>query len=346
MALCTRMITGKHTGGPVPCGQCRLCRRNIRDKKTARLMLESQTHEHCLFITLTYKQKFLPLQFTHPSTGKYYSHLEGTLDPSEIRNFVKRLRRRYPPKSLRLFYAGEYGDEGRPHFHIILWGASWDPKDREKTRQNIFESWTDVQTGELKCNPERLDISPPKNESHVARYLCKYIVKGLTNESDFKQNGYTGKTNAETLAGRYPEFSRGSLGIGSPAIDALVKSLSTSSGSNSIALNRDIPRTFTLHGKSYPIDRYLREKILDALQIKETVKSEKLEVYDKDLRKMYVRARSNPKIPSSWTINPYDWNDTYSRQRREWALEKQMQTEQAQSVLVKLTRASLTEKGD
>lgn len=342
MGLCTRMVTGKHTGGPVPCGQCRLCRQNRRDKKTARLVLESQVHEHCLFITLTYNNDHLPVQYTHPVTGKYYASEKGTLSPCEIKNFMKRLRRRFPPKTLRCFYAGEYGDEERPHYHIILWGASWDPKDRASTKRKIFESWTDPDTGLLKCNPERLDIQPPKNESHVARYMNKYITKGMTNENGLKQNGYTGQTNAERLAGRYPEFSRGSLGIGKSSVEALINSLDTESGRNSIALNGDIPRTFYLNGKQYPLDRYMRDKILDGLKIKENIKEAHLSHYEKDMRDLYVRARSNPEIPKTWTLDPFD--KALPRERA-WALEKQMQFEQRQSVIVSLQRASLS-KGD
>lgn len=338
MSLCTRMITGKHTGGPVPCGQCSLCRQNRRDKKTARITLESQVHDHCLFITLTYRDEFLPVQYTHPKTGKYYAHPLGTLSPCEIKNFMKRLRRRFPPRSLRCFYAGEYGDEQRPHFHIILWGASWSPKERARTREKIHSAWTDVVTGQLKCSVERLDIQAPRSEWDIARYCCSYITKGLTNDSEFRQNGYTGQTNAEVLNGRYPEFSRGSLGIGKPALQALVASLDTESGSNSIALNGDIPRTFNLYGKTMPLDRYMREKILDALKIKEKIKEKHASTYEADMRALYIRARSNPKIPPSWTVAPYD--HALPRERA-WALENQMQHEQAQAVLVSLQRASL-----
>lgn len=330
MSLCTRMVTGKHTGGPVPCGQCLLCRQNRRDKKTTRLILEAKQHEHVLFVTLTYNNDHLPTQITHE--GNYYGHAKGTLDPREPVLFLKRLRRKLPPKSLRYFYAGEYGDDHRPHYHLILFGLPYEKKSL------IYDAWTDPQTGLLKCNYERLDVQIPKSESHIARYVCSYILKGLTNESDFRQNGYTGQTNAQKLQGRYPEFARGSLGIGRTAIADLIRCLDNPSGSNSISLNGDIPRHLMLNGKQLPLDRYMRDKILNGLKIQEKIKEEKFSSYEKDLRALYVRARSNPKIPKIWTLAPYD--QALPRERA-WALESQMQHEQAQSALVSIQRASL-----
>lgn len=330
MSLCTKMVTGKHTGGPVPCGQCLLCRQNRRQKKTTRLILEAKQHEHVLFVTLTYNQDHLPTQIMHE--GKYYGHELGTLNPAEPVLFLKRLRRKLPPRSLRHFYAGEYGDDNRPHYHLILFGLPYEK------RHLIFDAWHCPTTGRLKCNLERLDVQIPKSEADISRYVCSYIVKGLTNESNFRQNGYTGQTNADKLQGRYPEFARGSLGIGRTAIDSLIAALDNPSGSNSINLNGDIPRHLMMNGKQLPLDRYMREKILDGLQIKEKIKEEKLSAYEKDMRALYVRARSNPQIPPSWTLAPFD--KALPRERA-WALEKQMQHEQAQSALVSIQRASL-----
>lgn len=80
-------------------------------------------HEHSLFLTLTYDDRYLPL----------------TLVPADLSGFVKRLRGRIG--RFRFFGVGEYGDRfGRPHYHCLLFGAAVSRDERlspETYRSNV-----------------------------------------------------------------------------------------------------------------------------------------------------------------------------------------------------------------
>jgi len=70
---------------------------------------ENEYWESSSFVTLTYNNTNLPA--------------DGNLDPKELSNFIKRLRRYLEPHNLAYYAAGEYGEaKGRPHYHLILYG--------------------------------------------------------------------------------------------------------------------------------------------------------------------------------------------------------------------------------
>lgn len=278
---CKRMIFVQTVGGLVPCGRCHHCRINRRNKKTARLALEGITHEDVLFVTLTYSDEFLPRDIYCPVTGEVlFSHVLGCLDKRAVQLFLKRLRKKLPPKSLRYFYCGEYGErKGRPHYHFILWGLPY------SRRNLIFESWSDPHTGRLMCDPDYLDIQVPRSSHEVSQYCNSYILKGQTNVK-----------NQTYLQGRPPEFSGSSKGIGLDSVDLIISGLQSISGSDFIRRESDIPRSFTLGGKSYPIDRYLKQKIIQRLGIEDLVKETGQKKYQEEMQALRARTRSNKKF--------------------------------------------------
>lgn len=109
----------------VPCGKCMACRISKTAEWTKRLMDEKEGKPAC-FITLTYDDPHLP-----PSG----------LVKEDLTNFIKRLRRRLEPKTVKYYACGEYGDTtARPHYHIIVIG--WEPPlhDLIKIRNNLVTS--------------------------------------------------------------------------------------------------------------------------------------------------------------------------------------------------------------
>lgn len=288
---CKKMIYVENVGGLVPCGRCHHCRINRRNKKTGRLALEGIDHEDTLFVTLTYSKDYLPTDLYDPKTGQVIaSHPLGCLDKRAIVLFNKRLRFNSKRK-LRIYYCGEYGEnKGRPHYHLIIWGLPY------SERHHIFKSWTDPHTGKLMCDPDYLDIQIPKSSHDVSQYCNAYILKGQTSEKSAKKY----------LEGRPPEFSNGSKGLGKSAIDRIVSGLKTPSGQDFIEREADIPRTFMLGGKSYPIDRYLKGKIIDALGISEKVTATGLTKYQTEMQALHERAKANPEIPrhEKWSTSP------------------------------------------
>ena len=214
--LCKYPIYLEQANGLVRCNRCLHCRINARMKKTGRLVLESKFYDprKILFVTLTYSQPHLPTFWSCSYTGQVFTHNDGTLYPLHLEKFWKRLRKRFPPKSIRYFACGEYGDKNmRPHYHAVIWGIDYN------SRHHIYDCWSDPNTFDPYCDPARLDVQIPKSEWDVAQYCCSYILKKMTKDTD------------ERLEYRYPEFFRSSQGIGLSAIDDIVQSYHSPNGS-------------------------------------------------------------------------------------------------------------------
>ena len=144
----------------VPCGHCRACSLNRSNRLSLQCDLESVSHKHCLFVTLTYSNRFIPrahfvdnicsigcCDVTDKSTGELLSecdlnesdrqmlldkfYLFGDipyLRKGDLQKFLKRFRyyaRKYTKEKIRYFGCGEYGPvHFRPHFHLLLYFSS------------------------------------------------------------------------------------------------------------------------------------------------------------------------------------------------------------------------------
>ena len=183
--LCKHPSFIENVGGIVRCGRCHHCRIHRRREKTARIVLEGKGKQDCLFVTLTYSDEFLPTEIYDLDTGEIkYFHETGCLDKRAIQLFKKRLLRRFPPRTIRFWCAGEYGEKrGRPHYHLVIWGV---PYER---RNAIYESWTDPVSGRLMSDPNRIDIQIPRSDWDVGAYCASYVVKSMTKADDSRLEG-------------------------------------------------------------------------------------------------------------------------------------------------------------
>lgn len=335
MALCKQPVYFNPEVGLTACGQCQLCRSNRRNKKVSRFVLESRQHEHALFVTLTYDEEHLPRTIYHPKTGEVLaSHPAGCVDKRVIQLFNKKLKsnvRRKQGKAMadgiRFFACGEYGEQnGRPHYHFVIWGLPY------KYREHIYKAWTDPSTKKLLCDPDRLDIQIPRSYNDVGTYISSYVMKNGTSSESLR------------LDGRPPACFSSSQGIAKSAIPALVKSFSTSASVRHITSVGDIPRTYRLEGKEYPIDRYLQEKIIAALQIPVPIKENRQKNFQKEMSDLYARAIRNPDIPKIWKAKAIG-NCRIGRHYRAEIKKFQYNVEKAQAVLNVEKRASLKKKG-
>lgn len=97
----------------VPCGSCFACMTNRRQDWTIRILEEWKQYTNALFVTLTYNDDNVPKRNGILSVSK-----------EDLQNFLKRLRKEYPPGKIRYYAVGEYGSKTfRPHYHIILFGV-------------------------------------------------------------------------------------------------------------------------------------------------------------------------------------------------------------------------------
>ncbi len=183
-------IWGERT---VPCGNCMGCRSKQARDWAFRIMHETQMHESSWFITLTYSNERIP-----PN---------GSLNPADLRTFVKNLRRNRSPGSLSYFACGEYGEiTQRPHYHAVLYGTPLLDKyilrasdTRPVWRSKTLEShWPDGHA--------EFSTVTPGSASYVAGYVNKKVSKKVNPEAYTRVNKDTGE-----LIELQKEFSRMSL---------------------------------------------------------------------------------------------------------------------------------------
>lgn len=195
-------ITNPYTGQMliVPCGHCRACQLNRSNYLALWCDLEAQCHEYCVFITLTYANRFIPKAQILDSTERAYGrdlvtddgeilsqcdmtdeqldallkkfHLFGQvpyLRKEDLQKFLKRFRyyaKKVSKSKVRYFACGEYGPvHFRPHYHILLYFS--DPALLQACEQIVLASWpfgrVDVQVSRGKCS------------SYVAGYVNSYV---------------------------------------------------------------------------------------------------------------------------------------------------------------------------
>ena len=128
----------------VGCGQCLGCRLDYCRMWAMRITHESSLYEHrggnC-FITLTYRDE-RDCSIEQLEKGLHVPK-DWSLYKSHFQKFMKRLRKAFPTREIRYFYAGEYGarckhgldvkrvgcplcNTGRPHFHACLFNHSFE----------------------------------------------------------------------------------------------------------------------------------------------------------------------------------------------------------------------------
>ena len=92
----------------VPCGHCVGCRLKRSRDWALRCMCEASLYKENCFVTITYDDEHL--------TGDRIS-----LSLDDVQKFIKRVRKKFSERKVRVFYCGEYGSKSnRPHFHIIF----------------------------------------------------------------------------------------------------------------------------------------------------------------------------------------------------------------------------------
>ena len=101
-------------------------------------MMEMKEHEQNIMVTLTFNDVY------YPDTGK--------LDNRHVQDFMKRFRKSYDklrkgferqttykwkyPDIIRYFCAGEYGSDGRAHYHLVIFGLG------PEWKENLWRAWS------------------------------------------------------------------------------------------------------------------------------------------------------------------------------------------------------------
>lgn len=145
------------------CGKCPNCVKNRARGWAFRLMREERKATKAFFVTLTYREKYLP----------YSAAGLPTLEYDHLRTFIMRCRKAMKSQGIEeklIYYAvGEYGSKNwRPHYHIIMFNC---PEDI------IVNAWM-WRGANGKEEPEQLGHVHFGNVSEPSIiYTCKYISK-------------------------------------------------------------------------------------------------------------------------------------------------------------------------
>lgn len=108
----------------IPCGKCIGCRLDYSRQWADRCLLESTYYDSNYFVTLTYDDKHLPLNYYLTEDGE--EGVSATLVKKDLQDFNKRLRKWQDKEfsnKIRFYGCGEYGGQThRPHYHVIYFG--------------------------------------------------------------------------------------------------------------------------------------------------------------------------------------------------------------------------------
>lgn len=204
---------------PIPCGQCIGCRLEKSRDWANRGYLEASLHKENYFVTLTYNENHLPMKSHVEHDGKIYLRDEtwtGTLEKRDLQLFIKRLRNETTKFSYMA--CGEYGEKnGRPHYHLIIFGAELPSEtfynariiNNETYWQNdIIEKCWVTSEGKGKCG-ESLGIS---NISEVSwnniAYVARYITKKITGPNSKEEYAKMGREPEFNLASKNPAIGK------------------------------------------------------------------------------------------------------------------------------------------
>lgn len=216
------------------------------------MMLESRDHPSAFFLTLTY------------ADTEEKSYAKESVDKRELQLFIKLLRRRIEPCSLRYVGVGEYGSNlGRPHYHLIVYTSVWisqllvqDVWAKGHVDVKLFGEWS-------------------------ASYLAGYIISGADAE------------HGRRIGNRSPEFTIQSLkpGVGYGAAPAIAAEVLTRYGVEYVLETGDIPTVLRVNGKLWPIGSYLKKKVYDAAGLDPAVVR-----YNKDLMRITTPGLSSEEV--------------------------------------------------
>lgn len=164
----------------VPCGSCHGCLTSRAREWALRCQHEASLWEHNSFVTLTYETEQLPKRNGIVSLVK-----------EDFQLFMKRLREDRRRENLQLvragrdslgpirfFMCGEYGEQGRPHHHALLFNCGF--PDRRL--------WSRRATGDLYRSPYLESLWPLGFSSigevtfESAAYVARYTMKKLGSE--------------------------------------------------------------------------------------------------------------------------------------------------------------------
>ncbi len=195
----------------VACGQCLGCRVDHRLMWSIRIIHEAAMHmDHYgnAWATLTYRDPSACT--TRQYKSGYHIPQKPSLTPSHVSDFVRSLRRANKDHKIRYFYCGEYGELGRPHYHICLFNHSFNDQYLWEDDEGMY-TYTST---ELQDHwPWGFTTVAPLN-LRTAAYTAGYSLKKITGKR--AEEHYLRCDEHGEAYWLLPEYIRMSTGRGKP----------------------------------------------------------------------------------------------------------------------------------
>ena len=326
MLACANPYYIHNLGLHVGCGSCVCCARKRSSAWSLRVVKDiayrrkkrrsvdgpptkNLTHSDCYYITLTYSDKYLPVDIDEKG-NVVRGHGDGFLHRPDLTKFVKRLRshiaREYDMDDVRVLGSGEYGPNNthRPHYHLIVWNA---PSISHSELQDLVtKSWSKYDRSkkeytELYGNIKASFVWDPGDVSSYVSKVTSYVTKDGVSE----YCKHPGESNADFIArtGKLTvPFITASHGIGLEYFSENAEEISRLGFCNSNGFKVSIPRYFLDHVCSlvgrdhfrYKVSRFLKyckKKALDVGCLSERSAQVALQdyMYYKSLLREYKR---------------------------------------------------------
>lgn len=161
----------------VPCRKCRACNAlKSNQKMIVGIFAASEFKQKGQFLTLTYNDEHLPYGLNH----------------SDFAQFMKKLRQNTGVKDLKMFMAGEYGEEGeqhREHFHVLFFNHRFPIEEIEK-------AWTEPRKRGRKRRGVEEELKPlgfvydGTCTPAAMKYCSGYVAKGGYDPNSDKRPPY------------------------------------------------------------------------------------------------------------------------------------------------------------
>lgn len=229
-----RCLSPKHLTNPytkqlvvAPCGHCSACLQARADNWRDKMELERQSSKFAVFITLTYKEKFIP-KYTVDEIGAMLTERElMTFDEvvksshnylevfkglvrvplvKEGQNFIKRLRENVrrnkniseQEKTIRYVLVSEYGETGlRGHIHGVLYFESvWLANHIEKMVSSAWSSYN-------RSTRKRESLGRFTAE-HIKDDACRYVASYCLCFASLPPILQTSKTRPWLISSKHP----------------------------------------------------------------------------------------------------------------------------------------------
>lgn len=186
-------------GFTLACGRCIGCRLRYSQMWAIRCVHEASLWPQSCAVTLTYRDDSVPAF--------------GNLVYRDFQLFLKRLRKKFAPLTVRFFCGGEYGEKNlRPHFHALLFNVDFADKIVYKSRDGRPVLWSSAFADSL-WRHGRVVVGEASFDSaaYIARYMVKKVYGDLA-ESHYRRVD----TESGEIVDLNPELAHMSLkpGIG------------------------------------------------------------------------------------------------------------------------------------